>query len=307
MERVNQGYFRMFTAVCGESGDSLSSERMGEVQFVSFVLERGESWDSDAVGKHMTGSELGLIFASVKLAKRSWIDFRGFQEAIRKVAVSKGVTYQELEAVMTRSEAEALVEKAITAADLDESVIKAIQAVAAPLVAEGRHDYMRVRNAVEKIIGREMSREEKDAVKEMLREKDESMHGANDNDFEAANPLIVTPVIDAGGTGRGTKDGQKASQKGPSLFYRSGKVGRGSGKVGRGGGRGRGRGRGTRNISATNVIDEIHVERPTSDKDARVSLAVGWGDGLDSRKSHMLDSHMKDQSEIRAMPGMKPR
>jgi hypothetical protein len=45
------------------------------------------------LGSKLSESEVGLIFQRVKLGKRQWLDLKGFEEALRQMAVAKGVAF----------------------------------------------------------------------------------------------------------------------------------------------------------------------------------------------------------------------
>ena len=67
-----------------------NADGMDQQGLCNFAIE------ADIIDKKLTLSEIQLLFARVKLGKRKTLSFDRFQEAVRKMAVTKGVTYQEL-------------------------------------------------------------------------------------------------------------------------------------------------------------------------------------------------------------------
>jgi tetratricopeptide (TPR) repeat protein len=63
---------------------------INEQQFVFLIS------GSDLIDKSCSETDCGLIFASVRVGKKTTLNFDRFTEAIRKIAVKKEMTYQEL-------------------------------------------------------------------------------------------------------------------------------------------------------------------------------------------------------------------
>jgi len=84
VEELNNLLLNFFKKYC-QGDDGMSS---GQLQ--SFAEESG------LCDKKMSTGDVGLVFQSVKLGKKNTLNFDRFQEAIRKMAIQKEITYQEI-------------------------------------------------------------------------------------------------------------------------------------------------------------------------------------------------------------------
>jgi hypothetical protein len=91
MQALHQACSDMFVSFCAFGAGQTGSTDMDGRKFAKFakdcaLLDR----------KKLTTTDIDLIFTRVKLKGKRTINFNGFQEAVRQIAIKKGMTYQEL-------------------------------------------------------------------------------------------------------------------------------------------------------------------------------------------------------------------
>ena len=85
LSELNNLALVFFKKYC-QGEDGMSSE-----QLQTFAEECGVCG-----GSRMTRKNVGMVFQAVKLGRKTTLNFDRFQEAIRRIAISKEITYQEL-------------------------------------------------------------------------------------------------------------------------------------------------------------------------------------------------------------------
>lgn len=85
MAEINLRLQRQFEAAC-DTDQGITSAGLTKWATDAGLLDR----------RKLTASDVGMIFASVKLGKKTALKFDRFQEAVRKVAIAKECTFQEV-------------------------------------------------------------------------------------------------------------------------------------------------------------------------------------------------------------------